>query len=36
LVVFNIAPTAVPSEVIPWSEDNRELGVHFNAFNYRP
>ena len=35
-VVFNIAPTAVPSEVIPGSKDDRELGVHFNAFAYRP
>ena len=35
-VVFNIAPTAVPSEVIPGSKDDRELGAHFNAFGYRP
>ena len=35
-VVFNIAPTAVPSEVIPGSKDDRQLGVHFNAFAYRP
>ena len=35
-VVFNIAPTAVPSEVIPGSKDDRELGAHFNAFAYRP
>ena len=34
-VVFNIAPTAVPSEVIPGSKDDRELGAHFNAFAYR-
>jgi hypothetical protein len=33
-VVFNIAPTAVPSEVIPGSEDDRELGAHFTAFGY--
>ena len=33
---FNIAPTAVPSEVIPGSKDDRELGAHFNAFAYRP
>jgi hypothetical protein len=35
-VVFNIAPTAVPSEVIPGSTDDRELGAHFNSFFYRP
>ena len=35
-VVFNIAPTAVPSEVIPGSKDDRELGAHFNSFFYRP
>ena len=35
-VVFDVAPTAVPSEVIPGSTDDRPLGVHFNAFAYRP
>ena len=33
---FDVAPTAVPSEVIPGSTDDRVLGVHFNAFAYRP
>jgi hypothetical protein len=36
VVVFDVAPTAVPSEVIPGSKDDRELGAHFNAFAYRP
>ncbi len=33
-VVFTVAPTAVPSEVIPDSTDDRVLGTHFNAFAY--
>ena len=33
---FDIAPTAVPSEVIPGSADDRALGTHFNAFAYAP
>ena len=36
LVVFTVTPTAVPSEVMPGSPDNRELGVHFNRFVYTP
>ena len=35
-VRFVIAPTAVPSEVIPGNTDDRVLGVHFNAFFYEP
>jgi hypothetical protein len=35
-VLFRMAPTAVPSEVIPGSTDDRVLGVHFNGFAYRP
>ena len=31
---FEIAPTAVPSEVIPGSIDDRVLGAHFNAFAF--
>ena len=34
--VFTVTPTAVPSEVFPDSPDDRELGVHFNRFVYRP
>jgi hypothetical protein len=33
---FDIAPTAVPSEVIPGSKDDRVLGDHFNAFAFAP
>ena len=33
---FDIAPTAVPSEVIPGSSDDRVLGAHFNAFAFEP
>lgn len=31
---FLVQPTAVPSEVIPGSTDDRVLGTHFNAFAY--
>jgi hypothetical protein len=33
---FDIAPTAVPSEVIPGNHDDRVLGTHFNAFAFSP
>lgn len=36
VVRFDVSPTAVPSKVIPGSTDDRVLGVHFNAFAYRP
>ncbi len=36
IVRFDVAPTAVPSEVIPGSTDDRVLGAHFNAFAYDP
>jgi dolichyl-phosphate-mannose-protein mannosyltransferase len=35
-VVYAVSPTAVPSEVIDGSSDDRELGAHFNLFLYRP
>jgi hypothetical protein len=35
-VVFRVSPTAVPADVVPGSTDERELGVHFDAFSYRP
>ena len=35
-VAFAVAPTAVPSEVIPGSTDARVLGAHFNAFAFEP
>jgi hypothetical protein len=35
-VDYVVAPTANPSEVIPGSTDDRELGVHFDAFAWRP
>jgi hypothetical protein len=35
-VVYTVSPTAVPSEVIEGSTDDRELGAHFNLFLYRP
>jgi hypothetical protein len=35
-VAFTVSPTAVPSEVIPGSTDDRVLGAHFNAFVYAP
>jgi hypothetical protein len=33
---FDVAPTAVPSDVIPGSTDDRVLGAHFNAFAFAP
>ena len=35
-VRFVVSPATVPSKVIPGSTDDRALGVHFNAFSYRP
>jgi len=35
-VRFDVSTTAVPSEVIPGSTDDRVLGAHFNAFAYDP
>ena len=35
-VRFEMSPTAVPSQVIPGSTDDRELGMHFTSFAYRP
>ncbi len=35
-VDYAISPTANPSEVIPGSTDDRELGVHFDAFLWEP
>ena len=35
-VDYVVAPTANPSEVIPGSTDDRELGVHFDAFAWKP
>jgi hypothetical protein len=35
-VVYTISPTAVPSEVLDGSTDDRELGAHFNRFVYHP
>jgi hypothetical protein len=35
-VEFTVAPTATPSEVLPGSTDDRELGVHFDAFLWEP
>ena len=35
-VDFTVAPTEVPSRVTPGSEDDRELGAHFNRFVYTP
>lgn len=34
VVRFAVTPTAVPSQVIPGSKDDRELGLHFDAFAY--
>ncbi len=36
VVRFRVTPTAVPAEVLPDSTDRRELGAHFNVFDYRP
>ena len=33
---FQVTPTAVPADVLPGSTDRRELGAHFNVFDYRP
>ncbi len=35
-VVYTVTPTAVPSEIIDGSNDDRVLGAHFNRFVYRP
>jgi hypothetical protein len=35
-VDFTVSPTARPSEVIPGSTDDRELGLHFDAFLWEP
>ena len=36
-VVYTVSPTAVPEEVTGGeSDDDRELGAHFNRFVYRP
>jgi len=35
-VVDLTVSTAVPSEVLPGSTDDRELGLHFDAFAYEP
>ena len=35
-VVFDVSPTAIPSQVIPGNTDDRVLGAHFNAFAYEP
>lgn len=35
-VDFTVDPTANPSEVIPGSTDDRELGLHFDAFAWEP
>ncbi len=35
-VTFDISPPASPSEVIPGSTDDRELGLHFDAFLWEP
>jgi hypothetical protein len=35
-VVYTTSPTAVPSEVLDGSTDDRELGAHFNRFVYHP
>jgi len=36
VVRFAVSPTRVPSEVEPGSGDDRRLGTHFRAFDYRP
>jgi hypothetical protein len=33
-VVFAVAPTAVPADVLPESNDLRVLGAHFLSFRY--
>jgi Dolichyl-phosphate-mannose-protein mannosyltransferase len=36
VVRFRVSPTAVPAEINADSNDLRELGAHFNGFDYRP
>jgi hypothetical protein len=36
VVRFTVSPTAVPEDVLEGSVDDRELGVHFNAFVLEP
>jgi hypothetical protein len=36
VVRYDVAPTAVPADVIPGSSDDRELGAHFNGFALEP
>ena len=35
-VHFEVASTAVPARIVPGSTDDRELGVHFSSFGFRP
>ena len=35
-VDYTVTPTANPSEVVPGSTDDRELGLHFDAFLWEP
>jgi hypothetical protein len=35
-VRFDVASTAVPARLLPGSTDDRELGVHFASFGFRP
>jgi Dolichyl-phosphate-mannose-protein mannosyltransferase len=35
-VRFTVSPTLVPAEVLPGSQDHRELGVHFDSFFHEP
>jgi hypothetical protein len=35
-IVYTVSPTAVPSELVDGSTDDRELGAHFNRFVYHP
>ena len=34
VVRFTVTPTAVPADVVPGASDDRELGLHFDAFAY--
>ncbi len=36
VVRYDVAPTAVPADVVPGSNDDRVLGAHFNAFALEP
>jgi len=36
VVTFRVAPTAIPAEVLSGTTDRRELGAHFNVFDYKP